>query len=793
MTTSACQCENCCDQQVVFNGPGLPAIAYRVGDFSVFRRALLEPRPDEQALLGWHPAPGDLGLQMLEWWAYLADILTFYNERVANEDYLRTAELPASVNHLVALLGYTPRPAIAAVGKVVAIRSNSRSNEPLVLPAGLQLSSTATPGVPVETFEAAAATFTGASNGPIVPQPTSALLSAPRPGEGGIGSVLLQGSVSGISPGDELVGLPREPTTAELNWTPLTVVSSSREPDPSGGSNTRVLLSSPDDWWMSSAAAADGRLARITRSSPLWTAQGSSDPAVSTDGGALKIRLASVERGINLGDVAFLDFGGGDGLIAFKVTGTSDEFLGVAYPGATGTPPNPPNIAVLHSVVTAESPYAEWIAVVASEISPIFRFGMRDVGTPIGSPATTLDALPANVTNPSGLAIPAGGTHAFVEDATGAGIAVVATAAGDGSISLAASDATPAEFSLVVPLQLDLDLVDVSRGTTVAGELLGTGDASRTGQTFTLKKSPLTYLANGAEWASTLAIAVDAIYWTEVPTFYDQPADATVFVVSQLPDGTSQVRFGDGTNGARLPTGSRLVATYRYGAGAASPPAGRLTTILKPQPNLASIHNPVAVWGGADAQQPGDVRTNAPESVLTFGRAISADDYETVAALAPGVSRARAYWTWDAQRQRALVKVYVGDDAGAALSARTALAGAEDPNRPVAVVQATPIELAVTCTIEVSPDRVPGDVSAAASAALSALFAPASMRIGRPLYTSEVEAALSVASVEAVHGLSATADGSEIFSSEPVGWANPGEGAFYVLSSSTVTPVAADG
>ena len=37
------------------------------------------------------PAPGDLGLQVLEWWAYLGDILTFYNERIANEGYLRTA------------------------------------------------------------------------------------------------------------------------------------------------------------------------------------------------------------------------------------------------------------------------------------------------------------------------------------------------------------------------------------------------------------------------------------------------------------------------------------------------------------------------------------------------------------------------------------------------------------------------------------------------------------------------------------------------------------------------------
>ena len=45
-----------------------------------------------------------------------------------------------------------------------------------------------------------------------------------------------------------------------------------------------------------------------------------------------------------------------------------------------------------------------------------------------------------------------------------------------------------------------------------------------------------------------------------------------------------------------------------------------------------------------------------------------------VVGLAPGVSRVRTYWTWDAGRQRALVKVYVGDDASAATSAPPAVA-----------------------------------------------------------------------------------------------------------------------
>ena len=51
---------------------------------------------------------------------------------------------------------------------------------------------------------------------------------------------------------------------------------------------------------------------------------------------------------------------------------------------------------------------------------------------------------------------------------------------------------------LTVPLQLLTNLLPVSRGTTVTGEVLGSGNAALASQSFTLAKSPLTYLASGA-------------------------------------------------------------------------------------------------------------------------------------------------------------------------------------------------------------------------------------------------------------------------------------------------------
>ena len=172
-------------------------------------------------------------------------------------------------------------------------------------------------------------------------------------------------------------------------------------------------------------------------------------------------------------------------------------------------------------------------------------------------------------------------------------------------------------------------------------------------------------------------------------------------------------------NGARLPSGANnIVARYRYGSGADAPDTGQLTVITQPWPNLKAIRNPVAVGGGADPDSPKKIRRYAPQSVLTFGRAVSGDDYETIAAQAPGVARARSYWAWNPEEQRTLVTIYVGDDASAVTAANVALARADDPNRPVLVRQAIVIQVRLQLTLRIDPDYIPDSVISAVAIAL---------------------------------------------------------------------------
>jgi hypothetical protein len=232
-----------------------------------------------------------------------------------------------------------------------------------------------------------------------------------------------------------------------------------------------------------------------------------------------------------------------------------------------------------------------------------------------------------------------------------------------------------------------------------------------------------------------------------------------VFVTREDDEQRTYVRFGDGEFGARLPTGrDNVIASYRHGSGAEVPPIGALTTMLRAQKGLQAIRNPIPPGGGVDPDPPEQIRRYAPRSVLAFGRAISGDDYETIAAQTPGVRRTKVRWGWDAAAQRSVVKVYVGDDEAAVGAARDALRAFSDPNRPVVVALASPRYLDLSFTLEVDPDHEPSAVKAAVAAALiapdSQPFGIDVVKIDEVLYNSELyDACLRVPGVLAVHAL----------------------------------------
>jgi hypothetical protein len=167
---------------------------------------------------------------------------------------------------------------------------------------------------------------------------------------------------------------------------------------------------------------------------------------------------------------------------------------------------------------------------------------------------------------------------------------------------------------------------------------------------------------------------------------------------------------------------------------------------------------------------------------------------DSLAAQAPGVTRASAVWTWNDARQRTLVTIYVGDDSGAAASASSALTAAGDPNRPVLVKQATEITVALIINLLVTPGMNPTIISSNVVAALAdtdvGQFGSSNLAIGQTVFNSQIEAAvLAVAGVVAITAQTVVANGATdpgltFYANsviDPGPLHTPGEDAFYTL------------
>ncbi|WP_116132700.1 hypothetical protein [Tropicimonas sp. IMCC34043] len=136
---------------VIFNRPGLSQIAYRIGSFATFRQAMLQQIHRSPELIGFLTRESDdHGVTLIELCAALGDVLSFYNERIANELYLGQALHKASVEQLVALLGYVPRPSLSATGLLAFEIEDGKATR---LWRGLKVMSVPGPDETAQVFE----------------------------------------------------------------------------------------------------------------------------------------------------------------------------------------------------------------------------------------------------------------------------------------------------------------------------------------------------------------------------------------------------------------------------------------------------------------------------------------------------------------------------------------------------------------------------------------------------------------------------------------------------------------
>jgi predicted phage baseplate assembly protein len=178
MITRTCGCTTatcgCCEGTETLtpmptaNRPGLSSLAYRVGTHGAFLEtmrarlasmAVRGPGPDGQTIETFLPLqklttrdPGDPAIALLDGWATVADVLTFYQQLIANEGYLRTASERQSVLELARLVGYTLRPGVAST-VYLAYTLDDHQTDPVEIPIRARTQSIPGPGELPQSFE----------------------------------------------------------------------------------------------------------------------------------------------------------------------------------------------------------------------------------------------------------------------------------------------------------------------------------------------------------------------------------------------------------------------------------------------------------------------------------------------------------------------------------------------------------------------------------------------------------------------------------------------------------------
>jgi baseplate J-like protein len=163
---------------------------------------------------------------------------------------------------------------------------------------------------------------------------------------------------------------------------------------------------------------------------------------------------------------------------------------------------------------------------------------------------------------------------------------------------------------------------------------------------------PLAYQASepGGETPprSTLVVRLQGFDrpWDERIDLIESDGTEEHYVVETDERQESRIRFGDGVNGAPLPTGAIIRCRYQSGQGIAGN-IGADTLRGSTAPAVQKVWNPLDVVDGREPEPRDEIVRRAPEAYRRRQRrAVTLEDYAREAERVEGVSHARARYAW---------------------------------------------------------------------------------------------------------------------------------------------------
>ena len=179
-------------------------------------------------------------------------------------------------------------------------------------------------------------------------------------------------------------------------------------------------------------------------------------------------------------------------------------------------------------------------------------------------------------------------------------------------------------------------------------EVLGNGDLTLFNQQFPLKQGPLCWTADGPLFTPDMQVIVSGNVWSYRSDLDEAAPDELAYTVRLDHEGQAWVMFGDGINGARVPTGTENVtAHFRIGSGeVGNVEQGHIRLLRQRPPMVRRVLNLVPASGGTEAETATALRDRLPTVLRTSRRIVSRTDLEDHIRTIPGVRHVDAQHVW---------------------------------------------------------------------------------------------------------------------------------------------------
>jgi hypothetical protein len=771
---------------LIHNRPGLTDIKYRIGTHSKFKSNIIESIALTTPLdrLAYR-SNDDFVIALFDAWATVADVLTFYQERIANESYLRTAKERLSVLQLARSIGYELRPGVAATTKLAfLIEDAPGSVEKTIIDIGTKVQSLPAQGEMPQIFETTEKIEAKPQFNELRPK-----LTKPQIITKDTTSFYFKGLNNQLKIGDRLLVViaGNEFSTfnivSKVELQPLeerTFVTVTPIKDPLKLFN--ISSKTPVVYAFRTKTAAFGHNAPFYKSLP-DAIQGQFH---DWDDPRLPVPINKKPH-FPKTDIGYLDYGDNGNLI----------YLDNSYP------------AILKDswvVIQSSDDDVGWKAY---KIKNIHEETLSEFALSVKSMGLTLDITDNNETDnlskfyfrkttiyaqSEELILsekPTEKDYLFKENTIlldskikglliGQQISITGKtvdSSGDGTglteteIAIISDiDEKNQQISFEKNLErgykketmiLNANIANASHGETKQEEVIGTGDPSQKHQEFLLKENPLTFVsATTAESVkSTLEIRVNDILWKEAPSLYYLKPNDHAYTVRIENDGRTRVIFGDGIHGARLAEDiENLKAKYRVGIGSSGLLKKDQLSLLMSRPlGVRSVTNPKETIGADNPENIEQARTNAPLTISTIDRIVSLLDFEIFAKSFAGIGKAQAIWIWDGELKK--VYITVASSNGEPLTSDSilfqnlvqAIKDLKDPMIKFSISSFDKLTFDLDASILVAKEREPEKVFVDIKNSLIEKFSFSSRHFGQSVGESEIMSVIQqVKGVEAV-------------------------------------------